>query len=169
MRLGPGAEGRMGCGGSRADAIEPRYYESWTRETESTWLTSTDTETPAGGPQEDGSTPEASPRDKKQGPLCPGILEDGKTPQNAVTVSTTAPGILNPEILKKTNSGTQCGKPSVFSTGTKTPKQKGIFRTAEAKRESKRIAKKEVTINVQKSIRKIDSDGRITENCAKEH
>ncbi|KAJ1193418.1 hypothetical protein NDU88_002716 [Pleurodeles waltl] len=62
----------MGCGGSRADAIEPRYYESWTRETESTWLTSTDTEIPAGGPKEDSSTPEASPRDKKQTALCPG-------------------------------------------------------------------------------------------------
>uniref|UniRef100_A0A3Q2WCH1 BAALC binder of MAP3K1 and KLF4 b n=1 Tax=Haplochromis burtoni TaxID=8153 RepID=A0A3Q2WCH1_HAPBU len=37
----------MGCGGSRADAIiEPRYHESWTRETESTWLTNTDVETP---------------------------------------------------------------------------------------------------------------------------
>lgn len=36
----------MGCGGSRADAIEPRYYESWTRETESTWLTNTDSESP---------------------------------------------------------------------------------------------------------------------------
>lgn len=37
----------MGCGGSRADAIiEPRYHESWTRETESTWLTNTDIETP---------------------------------------------------------------------------------------------------------------------------
>ncbi|KAM6974226.1 uncharacterized protein LKV04_015861 isoform 2-T2 [Tautogolabrus adspersus] len=36
----------MGCGGSRADAIiEPRYHESWTRETESTWLTNTDVET----------------------------------------------------------------------------------------------------------------------------
>ncbi|XP_028735064.1 brain and acute leukemia cytoplasmic protein isoform X4 [Peromyscus maniculatus bairdii] len=34
----------MGCGGSRADAIEPRYYESWTRETESTWLTYTDSD-----------------------------------------------------------------------------------------------------------------------------
>ncbi|CAF99370.1 unnamed protein product, partial [Tetraodon nigroviridis] len=35
----------MGCGGSRADAIiEPRYNESWTRETESTWLTNTDAE-----------------------------------------------------------------------------------------------------------------------------
>lgn len=36
----------MGCGGSRADAIEPRYQESWTRETESTWLTNTDAENP---------------------------------------------------------------------------------------------------------------------------
>ncbi|XP_077405434.1 uncharacterized protein LOC144037667 [Vanacampus margaritifer] len=37
----------MGCGGSRADAIiEPRYHESWTRDTESTWLTNTDVETP---------------------------------------------------------------------------------------------------------------------------
>lgn len=26
--------------------IEPRYHESWTRETESTWLTNTDIETP---------------------------------------------------------------------------------------------------------------------------
>ncbi|KAL0961707.1 hypothetical protein UPYG_G00330650 [Umbra pygmaea] len=35
----------MGCGGSRSDTIiEPRYHESWTGETESTWLTNTDTE-----------------------------------------------------------------------------------------------------------------------------
>ncbi|XP_012724022.2 brain and acute leukemia cytoplasmic protein isoform X2 [Fundulus heteroclitus] len=41
----------MGCGGSRADAIiEPRYHESWTRETESTWLTNTDVESPVSVP-----------------------------------------------------------------------------------------------------------------------
>uniref|UniRef100_A0A4W4FCD6 BAALC binder of MAP3K1 and KLF4 b n=1 Tax=Electrophorus electricus TaxID=8005 RepID=A0A4W4FCD6_ELEEL len=34
----------MGCGGSRADAVDPRWQESWTGETESTWLTTTDTE-----------------------------------------------------------------------------------------------------------------------------
>ncbi|XP_060143339.1 brain and acute leukemia cytoplasmic protein isoform X2 [Globicephala melas] len=50
----------MGCGGSRADAIEPRYYESWTRETESTWLTYTDSDaspsnaTPESGPEAGG-------------------------------------------------------------------------------------------------------------------
>lgn len=53
----------MGCGGSRADAIEPRYYESWTRETESTWLTYTDSESP---PQEPGGA-EAGGREQGAG------------------------------------------------------------------------------------------------------
>ncbi|XP_035571637.2 brain and acute leukemia cytoplasmic protein isoform X3 [Canis lupus dingo] len=48
----------MGCGGSRADAIEPRYYESWTRETESTWLTYTDSDAPPSAAAAD-SGPEA--------------------------------------------------------------------------------------------------------------
>ncbi|KAI2550968.1 BAALC isoform 2 [Pan troglodytes] len=48
----------MGCGGSRADAIEPRYYESWTRETESTWLTYTDSDAPPSAAAPD-SGPEA--------------------------------------------------------------------------------------------------------------
>lgn len=46
----------MGCGGSRADAIEPRYYESWTRETESTWLTYTDSDAPPSN-----TTPDSGP------------------------------------------------------------------------------------------------------------
>nr|XP_054368497.1 brain and acute leukemia cytoplasmic protein isoform X3 [Mirounga angustirostris] len=48
----------MGCGSSRADAIEPRYYESWTRETESTWLTYTDSDAPPSAAATD-SGPEA--------------------------------------------------------------------------------------------------------------
>ncbi|KAM9838268.1 uncharacterized protein ACBR49_016999 [Aulostomus maculatus] len=54
----------MGCGGSRADAIiEPRYHESWTRETESTWLTNTDVETPL--PVANSKALEASLREKR--------------------------------------------------------------------------------------------------------
>ncbi|XP_028316410.1 brain and acute leukemia cytoplasmic protein isoform X2 [Gouania willdenowi] len=54
----------MGCGGSRADAIvEPRYHESWTRETESTWLTNTDVETPL--PVANNKALEASLREKR--------------------------------------------------------------------------------------------------------
>lgn len=36
----------MGCGGSRTDALEPRYPETWTKDTESTWLTATDADIP---------------------------------------------------------------------------------------------------------------------------
>ncbi|XP_069552684.1 brain and acute leukemia cytoplasmic protein [Brachyistius frenatus] len=54
----------MGCGGSRADAIiEPRYHESWTRETESTWLTNTDVEAPL--PVANNKGLEASLREKR--------------------------------------------------------------------------------------------------------
>ena len=38
--------GAMGCGGSRMDVLEPHYLESWTKDTESTWLASTDTDIP---------------------------------------------------------------------------------------------------------------------------
>uniref|UniRef100_A0A8C0ISU9 BAALC n=1 Tax=Chelonoidis abingdonii TaxID=106734 RepID=A0A8C0ISU9_CHEAB len=54
----------MGCGGSRADAIEPRYYESWTRETESTWLTNTDTEPPPPACGHESTRAEAGLRDQ---------------------------------------------------------------------------------------------------------
>ncbi|XP_037548838.1 brain and acute leukemia cytoplasmic protein [Nematolebias whitei] len=54
----------MGCGGSRADAIiEPRYHESWTRETESTWLTNTDVEPPVS--VSNSKAVEASLREKR--------------------------------------------------------------------------------------------------------
>ncbi|RVE66478.1 hypothetical protein OJAV_G00107990 [Oryzias javanicus] len=54
----------MGCGGSRADAIiEPRYHESWTRETESTWLTNTDVDIPTSIPNSKAA--EANMREKR--------------------------------------------------------------------------------------------------------
>ncbi|XP_059579810.1 brain and acute leukemia cytoplasmic protein [Alligator mississippiensis] len=138
----------MGCGGSRADAIEPRYYESWTRETESTWLTNTDSDGPAqeGGAAEPGA----------------GILEEGKSTQTCVTMSSSACGMLNTE--KKASCGTQCSKSTLHATGTMTQKQHG-FRTAEAKWDTKKMPTKEVAINVTKSIRQINSDRRTTKNC----
>uniref|UniRef100_A0A8C4WI52 BAALC binder of MAP3K1 and KLF4 n=1 Tax=Gopherus evgoodei TaxID=1825980 RepID=A0A8C4WI52_9SAUR len=143
----------MGCGGSRADAIEPRYYESWTRETESTWLTNTDTEPPPPACGHESTRAEAGVRD--QGPS-----------KNA-THTPPAPGsncfgIINTE--KKTSCGTQCTKPTVHAPGTMTQKHNG-FRTAEGKWDTKKMSTKEVTINVTKSIRQIDSDRRITKNC----
>uniref|UniRef100_A0A3B3CBH4 BAALC binder of MAP3K1 and KLF4 b n=1 Tax=Oryzias melastigma TaxID=30732 RepID=A0A3B3CBH4_ORYME len=36
----------LNCGNCRTDALDPRYLESWTKEMESTWLMSTDTDIP---------------------------------------------------------------------------------------------------------------------------
>ncbi|NXG14029.1 BAALC protein, partial [Grallaria varia] len=141
----------MGCGGSRADAIEPRYYESWTRETESTWLTNTDCESPQ---QEGGG---AEPGGREQG----GLLEDGKLSQTSVTTASAPAGTLNAE--KRNNCGSQCANPVVHSMGATAQRQNG-FRTTESKRDTEKMSTKEVTINVTKNIRQ--SDRRKTKNCA---
>ncbi|XP_069710633.1 brain and acute leukemia cytoplasmic protein [Phaenicophaeus curvirostris] len=132
----------MGCGGSRADAIEPRYYESWTRETESTWLTNTDSESPA---QEGGGA---------------GIREDGKSAQTGVTTASATAGMLNTE--KRNSGGPQCVNPMVHGTGATTQKQ-NVFKAAESKWDAQKMSTKEVTINVTKNIRQ--SDRRKTKNC----
>ncbi|NXK95621.1 BAALC protein, partial [Formicarius rufipectus] len=136
----------MGCGGSRADAIEPRYYESWTRETESTWLTNTDCESP----QQEGGGAEPG-----------GLLEDGKLAQTGVTTASAPAGTLNAE--KRNNCGSQCANPVVHSMGATAGRQNG-FRTSESKRDTQKMSAKEVAINVTKSIRQ--SDRRKTKNCA---
>ncbi|NWS94913.1 BAALC protein, partial [Mionectes macconnelli] len=141
----------MGCGGSRADAIEPRYYESWTRETESTWLTNTDSESPQqeGG----GAEPGREPR--------PGLLEDGKLAQSGVSTASAPAGTLSTE--KRNHCGSQCANPTAHSLGATTQRQNG-FRTTESKWDTQKMSAKEVTINVTKSIRQ--SDRRKTKNCA---
>ncbi|XP_057592047.1 brain and acute leukemia cytoplasmic protein isoform X1 [Hippopotamus amphibius kiboko] len=181
----------MGCGGSRADAIEPRYYESWTRETESTWLTYTDSDAPPSnaapdsGPEAGGlhavlSAQQSDYRHETDSPsqenlfyaslLAPGsllavfrhgVLEDGVS-SNGVSRSTAPNGISNPE--KKMSCGTQCPNPQSLSSGPLTQKQNGL-QTAEAKRDAKRTSAKEVTINVADSIRQVDRSRRITKNC----
>ncbi|NXP25935.1 BAALC protein, partial [Scytalopus superciliaris] len=139
------------CGGSRADAIEPRYYESWTRETESTWLTNTDCESP----QQEGG---AEPGGREQ---RPGLLEDGKLAQTGVPTASAPAGTLNAE--KRNNCGSQCANPAVHSMGAMAQRQNG-FRTTESKRDTQKTSTKEVAINVTKSIRQ--SDRRKTKNCA---
>lgn len=143
----------MGCGGSRADAIEPRYYESWTRETESTWLTYTDSDA-----QPSAAGPDSGP---EAGGLHAGVLEDGLS-SNGVPRSTAPGGISNQE--KKMSCATQCPNPQSLSSGPPTQKQNGLW-TTEAKRDTKRMPAKEVTINVTDSIRQMDRSKRTTKNC----
>ncbi|KAI1243555.1 hypothetical protein IHE44_0001185 [Lamprotornis superbus] len=131
----------MGCGGSRADAIEPRYYESWTRETESTWLTNTDSESP---PQE-GS---AEGPGREQGGPRPGLLEDGKLAHASVSTASATAGMLNAD---KNNCGSQCANPIAHGIGTTTQRQNG-FRTTESKWDTQKTSTQEVTINASDKV-----------------
>ncbi|XP_044028425.1 brain and acute leukemia cytoplasmic protein [Siniperca chuatsi] len=99
----------MGCGGSRADAIiEPRYHESWTRETESTWLTNTDVETSL--TVANSKALEASLREKRM-----------------------------------VNTGTQCGKQALTSTGSNHQRRPRRSLSDQTTRDSKRRASKEAS------------------------
>ncbi|NXW00592.1 BAALC protein, partial [Fregetta grallaria] len=132
----------MGCGGSRADAIEPRYYESWTRETEAAVINC------------------SSVLIAQFHVSLLGVLEDGKSAQTGVTTTSVTAGTLNTE--KRNNGGPQCANPMVRGAGATTQRQNG-FRATESKWDAQKMSTKEVTINVTKSIRQ--SDRRKTKNC----
>ncbi|XP_037650162.1 brain and acute leukemia cytoplasmic protein isoform X2 [Sebastes umbrosus] len=102
----------MGCGGSRADAIiEPRYHESWTRETESTWLTNTDVETSL--PVGNSKALEAS---------------------------------LSLREKRMVNTGTQCGKQALTSTGSNNHQRRPRRSLSDqTTRDTKRRASKEAS------------------------
>ncbi|XP_030267111.1 brain and acute leukemia cytoplasmic protein isoform X1 [Sparus aurata] len=107
----------MGCGGSRADAIiEPRYHESWTRETESTWLTNTDVET---------SLPVATMMSKAQ------LSSKGKALEASLREK------------RMVNTGTQCGKQALASTASNHQRRPRRSITDQTARDSKRRASKE--------------------------
>ncbi|XP_029142195.1 brain and acute leukemia cytoplasmic protein [Protobothrops mucrosquamatus] len=149
----------MGCGGSRADAIEPRYYESWTRETESTWLTNTDAEPqqqplPAAGPESG---------DAEAGLKGPGILEDSKSTQTCMAKSSISSGVAIPE--KRTHCATQCAKLSTHTTGNAAQKPQNSFKASEVKWDKKRTTK-EVSSNTSKTdkYKQINSNRRVAKN-----
>ncbi|NWR49902.1 BAALC protein, partial [Regulus satrapa] len=135
----------MGCGGSRADAIEPRYYESWTRETEDARASC--------------NCSSVLIAQFRVSPL--GVLEDGKLAHTGVSTASATAGMLNAE--KRNSCGSQCANPIVHSMGATTQRQNG-FRTTESKWDTQKMSTQEVAINVTKGIRQ--SDRRKTKNCA---
>ncbi|AWP21681.1 putative brain and acute leukemia cytoplasmic protein-like [Scophthalmus maximus] len=138
----------MGCGGSRADAIiEPRYHESWTRETESTWLTNTDIETPL---------PVASSNItvKMPSPLVHNMikhLQMGSSGEWLTQVFGTV--VLQGKALeaglreKRTvNTGTQCGKQALTTAGSNHQRRARRSLSDQTARDSKRRASKEANV-----------------------
>ncbi|TRY57939.1 hypothetical protein DNTS_009824 [Danionella cerebrum] len=157
----------MGCGGSRTDALEPRYMESWTKETESTWLTSTDTEVPLSSihsiPSENSSevgfSSEKSPNldifdDVLPSPaqaylkVCSAMSEVGLNDMKAGAT----PAILSPQ------------EQEVRSSSATTVQRRSVLRTEEiTKWQDNRMSTKQVTITVTQSIRQVDKSGKIKE------
>nr|XP_020472990.1 brain and acute leukemia cytoplasmic protein-like isoform X2 [Monopterus albus] len=157
----------MGCGGSRMDALEPRYMESWTKETESTWLTSTDTDIPLSSIQSIPSeNSEPSFTSEKTSCPVPDFFEDSLPPPAQAYLkvcSAVSEASLNdvkpsspPEILASPP------KEEVLPSSGTTVQRRSILHTEEiTKWQDKRMSTKQVTITVTQSIHQVDKNGKV--------
>ncbi|KAI4885827.1 hypothetical protein NFI96_012885 [Prochilodus magdalenae] len=144
----------MGCGGSRADAIEPRYPESWTRETESTWLTSTEAETPNGA---SSSKNHAGCGGESGGASGGASKENSKAAGRGVEARSSLPF----RERRMVNAGTQCGKqPLASSTNQQRRSRRGC---PEQTNDSKWKASKEATV----PSKDVSSGGEVATHPAK--
>ncbi|XP_051908788.1 brain and acute leukemia cytoplasmic protein isoform X2 [Hippocampus zosterae] len=156
----------MGCGGSRTDALEPRYLESWTKETESTWLTGTEADIPLSSIHSipsDGS--EASFASEKNAGPGAEFLEDGLPPpaQAYLKVCSTASeaslgggGKSPPDV-----PASPAQDAALASSGT-TVQRTSVLHTEEiTKWQDNRMSTKQVTITVTQSIHQVDKNGKV--------
>ncbi|XP_037541071.1 brain and acute leukemia cytoplasmic protein, partial [Nematolebias whitei] len=156
----------MGCGGSRTDALEPRYLESWTKETESTWLTSTDTDIPLSSIQNipfDNS--EIGFASEKTISPVPDFFEDGLPPPAQAylkvcsAVSEASLSDVKPSSPPSILSSPQ--KDVSPSSGT-TVQRTSVLHTEEiTKWQDNRMSTKQVTITVTQSIHQVDKNGKV--------
>uniref|UniRef100_A0A3B4B3Y6 Uncharacterized protein n=1 Tax=Periophthalmus magnuspinnatus TaxID=409849 RepID=A0A3B4B3Y6_9GOBI len=154
----------MGCGGSRTDALEPRYLESWTKETESTWLTGTDTDIPLSSIQSIPSeNSEAGFSSEKT--ISP-FFEDGLPPPAQAYLkvcSAVSEASLND--VKPSSPPAMLTSPqqeaSPPSSGT-TVQRRSVLHTEEiTKWQDNRMSTKQVTITVTQSIHQVDKNGKV--------
>ncbi|XP_074541618.1 brain and acute leukemia cytoplasmic protein [Halichoeres trimaculatus] len=157
----------MGCGGSRTDALEPRYLESWTKETESTWLTSTDTDIPLSSIQSipsEGS--EAGFASEKTISPVPDLFEDSlPLPAQAYLKVCSSMSEASLNDVKPSSPPAIHGSPTKEatppSTGT-TVQRRSVLHTEEiTKWQDNRMSTKQVTITVTQSIHQVDKNGKV--------
>ncbi|XP_017310886.1 brain and acute leukemia cytoplasmic protein [Ictalurus punctatus] len=156
----------MGCGGSRTDALEPRYLESWTKETESTWLTSTDTDIPLSSIHSIPSETSSEVAFTSEKTTNSDIFDDGlPAPAQAYLKVCSAMSDSTHNDVKSGGphailaSQEQEGVPS--SPGT-TVQRRSVVCTEEIWQDN-RMSTKQVTITVTQSIRQVDKSGKIKE------
>ncbi|XP_059353967.1 brain and acute leukemia cytoplasmic protein-like [Carassius carassius] len=157
----------MGCGGSRTDVLEPRYMESWTKETESTWLTSTDTDIPLSSiqsiPSENSS--EVGFPSEKTANLD--LFDDAlPAPAQAYLKVCSAMSEVGLNDVKpgSTPAIRSSQEQEVLSSSGPTLQRRSMFRTEEiTKWQDNRMSTKQVTITVTQSIVQVDRSGKIKE------
>ncbi|XP_036066515.1 brain and acute leukemia cytoplasmic protein [Oryzias melastigma] len=157
----------MGCGGSRTDALEPRYLESWTKETESTWLTSTDTDIPLSSIQSIPSdNSEVGFISEKTISPVPDFFEDGLPPPAQAYLkvcSAVSEASLNDATPSSPSSILSSPKQEAASppSGT-TVQRRSVLHTEEiTKWQDNRMSTKQVTITVTQSIHQVDENGKV--------
>ncbi|KAG7316621.1 hypothetical protein KOW79_020162 [Hemibagrus wyckioides] len=156
----------MGCGGSRTDALEPRYLESWTKETESTWLTSTDTDIPLSSIHSIPSETSSEVVFASEKTANSDIFDDG-LPAPAQAYLKVCSAMSEARLTDVKGGGPhailasqeQEGLPSTPGT---TVQRRSVVRTEEIWQDS-RMSTKQVTITVTQSIRQVDKSGKIKE------
>ncbi|CAL9692357.1 unnamed protein product [Knipowitschia caucasica] len=155
----------MGCGGSRTDALEPRYLESWTKETESTWLTGTDTEIPLSSihsiPSENSEAGFSSEKT-----LSPDFFEDSlPPPAQAYLKVCSAVSEASLDDVKPSSPPAILASPqqevSTSSSGN-TVQCRSVLHAEEIKKwQDNRMSTKQVTITVTQSIHQVDRNGKL--------
>nr|XP_006626155.2 PREDICTED: brain and acute leukemia cytoplasmic protein-like isoform X1 [Lepisosteus oculatus]XP_015207809.1 PREDICTED: brain and acute leukemia cytoplasmic protein-like isoform X1 [Lepisosteus oculatus] len=157
----------MGCGGSRTDALEPKYMESWTKETESTWLTSTDTDVPLSSIENIPSEHSSESGFINEEKIINTIIFGDGIPSSAQAYLKVCSTMSDPSL----NDGKPSSDSAVSSnkqqgalpSSDTTVQKRSVLRTEETKWQANRMSTKQVTITVTQSIRQIDKTGKITE------
>ncbi|CAL8312949.1 unnamed protein product [Lota lota] len=161
----------MGCGGSRMDVLEPHYLESWTKDTESTWLASTDTDIPLSSIQSlasESSSDTGFTSEKTSTPV-PDIFEDG-LPHPAQAYVKVCSSLSEASLDEETEAKTPPSKrpsldqgPAIPPAGT-TAQRRSVLHTEEiTKRQNKRMSAKQVTLTVTQGVRQVDQRGKVQE------
>ncbi|XP_068198687.1 brain and acute leukemia cytoplasmic protein [Antennarius striatus] len=157
----------MGCGGSRTDALEPRYLESWTKETESTWLTSTDADIPLSSIQSIPSeSSEAGFTSEKTISPVPDFFEDGlPLPAQAYLKVCSAVSEASLNDIKPSSTPAILGSPAKEAvppaSGTMVQRRSVLHTEEITKWQDNRMSTKQVTITVTQSIHQVDKNGKV--------
>ncbi|KAM8826336.1 brain and acute leukemia cytoplasmic protein [Synchiropus splendidus] len=156
----------MGCGGSRTDALEPRYLESWTKETESTWVTNTDTDIPLSSIQSipsDGA--EAGFNSDRHSPVTDFFEDSLPPPAQAYLTVCSSVSEASLDDVKPSSPSAILASPHqeamVASSGT-TLQRRSVLHTEEiTKWPDNRMSTKQVTIMVTQSIHQVDKNVKV--------